>query len=547
MHGNNSMKWLTKFYLAAGWLVLTSGIVQGQDTLKPASPAPVPDTSEADRRALDETIRSLQVQLQNLSGQLNELREGQERARAETRKLRNELEQTKMQLAAKADGQNSAEPAPSSPTSAYLPTAVAASEGSAQEPGTAAERIAKMQEDQELAAAKIDEQSQTKVESGSKYRLRLSGIVLLNLFDNHGTVDNLDFPQIATEQGPLDSSHTFGGSLRQSQIGLEMFGPDVAGARTSANVRFDFAGGSPNIPYGNSTGFMRFRTGVIRLDWAKTSLIAGQDSLFFAPLAPTSLASLAVPSLSYSGNLWAWTPQVRIEHRVTLSEASSLLFQGGILDAAFGGVLPTDFSNRRSPTQGEQSGQPAYATRISLRQHAFNQEFTIGVGGYYGRQFWGPGRNIDSWTATTDLTLPLGRFFELSGEFYRGRAVGGFGGGIGQILVSGNLSAPGTFIIRGLDSMGGWAQLKFKPKSNFEVNGALGEDSPFSSELRRFPSGQYTYGSLLSKNLSPFVNFIYQVRSDVAFSVEYRRLRTTVLDYESHAANLVNLSLGYIF
>jgi hypothetical protein len=290
---------------------------------------------------------------------------------------------------------------------------------------------------------------------------------------------------------------------------------------------------------------MRFRTGVIRLDWAKTSLIAGQDSLFFAPLAPTSLASLAVPPLSYSGNLWGWTPQVRIEHRVTLSEASSLLFQGGILDAPTGEIPTTDYS--RSPTHSEQSGQPAYATRISLRQHAFNQEFTIGIGGYYGRQFWGLGRNVDSWTATTDLTLPLGRFFELSGEFYRGRALGGFGGGIGQsILQSGPLTNPGTFI-RGLDSMGGWAQLKFKPKSNFEVNGALGEDSPFSSELRRFDPSQTPYGSFLSKNLSPFVNFIYQVRSDVAFSVEYRRLRTSVLDYESHTANLVNLSLGYIF
>jgi hypothetical protein len=545
MHANNSRKLLVKFSLAASWLVLTSGIVQGQDTSKAASLAPFPGTAEADRRALDETIRSLQVQLQNLSGQLNELREGQERARAEARELRNELEQTKMQLTAKGDQQNSPEPAPSSPTSPYLPTAMAASEGGTQEPGTPAERIAKMQEDQELAAAKIDEQSQTKVESGSKYRLRLSGIVLLNLIDSHGTVDNLDFPQIATEQDPLfDSPHTFGGSLRQSQIGLEMFGPDVAGARTSANVRLDFAGGLPDTPNGASTGIMRFRTGIIRLDWAKTSLIAGQDSLFFAPLAPTSLASLAVPPLSYSGNLWGWAPQVRIEHRVTLSDASSLLFQGGILDAPTGELTSPVL---RFPTHSEQSGQPAYATRISLRQRAFNQELTIGVGGYYGRQFWGPGRNIDSWTASTDLTLPLGRFFELSGEFYRGRAVGGFGGGIGQsVLQSGSLLVPATFI-RGLDSMGGWAQLKFKPKSNFEVNGALGEDSPFSSELRRFAASQSLYGSLLSKNLSPFVNFIYQVRSDVAFSLEYRRLRTTVLDYESHSANLVNLSLGYIF
>ena len=54
--------------------------------------------------------------------------------------------------------------------------------------------------------------------------------------------------------GPLGSSGTFGGSLRQSQIGLEAFGPTIAGARTSANVQFDFAGGFPYTPNGVSFG-----------------------------------------------------------------------------------------------------------------------------------------------------------------------------------------------------------------------------------------------------------------------------------------------------
>ena len=47
-------------------------------------------------------------------------------------------------------------------------------------------------------------------------------------------------------------------------------------------------------------GLVRLRTGTFRMDWADTSVIAGQDTLFFAPLAPTSIATLAVPALSYS-------------------------------------------------------------------------------------------------------------------------------------------------------------------------------------------------------------------------------------------------------
>jgi len=225
-------------------------------------------------------------------------------------------------------------------------------------------------------------------------------------------------------------------------------------------------------------GLVRLRTGTIRLDWANTSIVAGQDGLFFAPLAPTSLATLAVPALSYAGNLWSWAPQVRIEHRIVLSEASSFSFQAGILDS-LSGDFPDD-PYIRYPSWGEESGQPAYAARVSWRHRAFGQNLTVGMGGYYGRQNWGFSRNVDGWAGTTDVTLPLGKLFEFAGEFYRGRGVAGLGGGIGQgILFSGSFVDPAT-TFKGLDSMGGWAQLKFKPRSNFEINGA----SDWTTRLR---------------------------------------------------------------
>ena len=90
-------------------------------------------------------------------------------------------------------------------------------------------------------------------------------------------------------------------------------------------------------------------------------------------------------------------------------------------------------------------------------------------------------------------------------------------------------------------------QLKFKPKTNFEVNFAYGQDNPFASELRSFPASAYYYGSSLSRNQSPFVNFIYRVRSDVLFSVEYRRLQTYTLDNNANSANQIGLGLGYAF
>jgi hypothetical protein len=409
------------------------------------------------------------------------------------------------------------------------------------------DRIGKLEEDQQVMEGKINDQYQTKVESGSKYRLRLSGLVLVNLFESRGTVNNLDFPQLAESQQanePNASPGSFGGTLRQSQIRLQAFGPDIAGARTSADVNLDFTGGFPDTPNGAWMGLLRMRTATFRMDWANTSIVAGQDRLFIAPLAPTSLATLSIPTLSYAGNLWAWTPQVRIEHRIVLSDASSLSFQAGILDSVTGDTPPDQFE--RYPSWGEQSGLPGIGTRVSWSHRMFGQDFTVGAGGYYGRQNWGFGRTVDGWVGTADLTLPLGKRFEFTGEFYRGRAVAGFGGGIGQdVLLNGSFNDPAT-TFRGLDSMGGWAQLKFKIKSNFEINGALGVDNPFAGELRRFNANTIYPGSY-TRNLSPLVNFIYQIRSDILFSTEYRYLNSSVLDSGSFSANHINLSLGYVF
>ena len=509
---------------------------------KPTTPSPSETSAEV--QALTAAILELKSQLRSMNDQLIELRKEQERARAEARELRKQLDTALARTL----------PGPASPVG-YDARAVAPSPApAAVEPGAPAsaaagqeipDRLSQIEENQQLLDAKISDQYQTKVESGSKYRVRLSGIFLLNVFANRGRVDNQDFPQLAASDDSGIAQNTFGGSLRQSQIGVEAFGPDVAGAHTSADLKFDFAGGFPDAPNGVTTGIVRLRTGTIRMDWTDTSLVAGQDRLFFAPLAPTSLASLAIPALSYNGNLWSWAPQVRIEHSIHFSDNSGLLLQGGILDALDGGE-PAD-SYGRLPTSGESSGQPAYATRVAWRQRSFGQQWTLGVGGYYSRQNWGFGRNVDSWAGTTDLSVPLGKFFSFEGEFYRGRSVGGLGGGIGQsILWNGPLADP-TTVVKGLDSMGGWAQLKFKPRANLEFNGAFGQDNPFASELNKFPWAGYSYGTPLARSHSAFVNFIYQVKSDFLVSAEYRRIRTYEINDGPYIANPINLSVAYIF
>jgi hypothetical protein len=548
MRGKSYAKFFLTIFVATNSVILgsLSGPVRMHAQERPlvVSSGPVSNDSAPEIRALSELIADLQAQVQSLNSQLGDLRKEQERATEEARDLHRELDLLKAGVS----------PATGGPSAQYGPattTQSATLTSSAQVPpqyGTAENRISHLEEDQEVMEGKINDQYQTKVEGGSKYRLRLSGIFLLNMYDNRGTVDNQDFPFLAEspQQDPLYASPgAFGGSLRQSQLRLQAFGPDVAGAHTSADLNFDFAGGLPQVPNGAAMGIVRLRTGTVRLDWPSTSIVAGQDRLFFAPLSPTSLATLAAPSLAYAGDLWAWTPQVRVEHRIALPDDSSLSFQGGLLDSLTGDIPPDLYG--RYPSWGEESGQPAYATRISWTRHIFGQSFTIGAAGYYGRQNWGYNRTVDGWAGMTDLTLPLGKRFELTGAFYRGRAVAGLGGGLGQsVLLNGPINSP-TTTYHGLDSIGGWAQLKYQVRPNLEINGALGIDNPYARELRQHNAYPTYSGPSLTRNLSPLVNIIYQIRSDILFSVEYRHLNTAVLDYGSYKATHVNMSLGYIF
>jgi hypothetical protein len=146
-----------------------------------------------------------------------------------------------------------------------------------------------------------------------------------------------------------------------------------------------------------------------------------------------------------------------------------------------------------------------------------------------------------------DLSLPLSKRFGLTAAFYRGRAVAGLGGALGQDVVwNGPLTSPAT-AIHGLDSVGGWAQLKFKATRKLEFNAAVGDDNPFAPELRRGSGDAGYLGVVVSRNFSPFVNFIYTVRSDVLFSLEYRQLRTFQLDEAVVSAHQVNVSMGYLF
>ena len=508
---------------------------------------PVPAAaSTAQDASLTETVKQLQQQVNELRSIVLDLRTESERYRTETQALRQELRSAITQIPRQGQGANdsgaslqpSIEPAQNTPSD----------QGSSHSESGSSARLAKLEEEYDLLTGKIDDQYQTKVESESKYRVRLSGLALLNLFTNRGNVDNADLPGLVNPPNAFNRPNSTGLSFRQSEIGLQVFGPEIGGARARGDVHFDFAGGFPNTPNGVTFGLMRLRTGTLRLDWAHTSIVAGQDSLFFSPLSPTSFATVAEPAFAYAGNLWSWTPQIRVEHRIVTSEDSSFMLQAGILDGLTG--EPSGSPWVRTPQAGEFSRQPAYASRLAWSHSLFGQNMTFGAGGYYSRQNWGLGRNIDAYAGTLDWTVPFSSHIALTGEFFRGRALGGLGGGLYQsALYNGYPTNPATSI-RGLDAIGGWSQLKFRASSKIEFNAGVGQDNPFAGELRAYPYSAYPSNQgngVVTRNQTELFNVIFRPRSDLIFSAEYRHISTFEPDSSRYTAEHVNLVMGILF
>jgi len=455
--------------------------------------------------------------------------------RAETAKLRDELESTRNLVAATPVAPNS----PAAEVPQENPSATSSSRTAIDD------QVAALEESSQLLSTKVDQQAQTKVESASKYHMRLSGIVLLNLFSNRGMTDSQDVPSYVLPTNDYFTHGSLGATMRQSEIGLEIFGPRIAGAKTSGQIQADFAGGFPSTLNGVNSGLFRLRTASARMDWEHTSIIAGQDELFISPLAPTSFASLAVPAFSYGGNLWAWTPQVRIEHTIDLSSEQRIRLQAGILDNLTGEPPYNPYG--RTTQAGERSGQPGIGGRASWTGSLFGKPLTLGTSGYYSRQSWGFQRRITGWASMMDWEIPLSSRFTLSGEFYRGLAIGGLGGGLGQsVIFNGSLLDPNT-AVHAINSTGGWSQLKFRATSKLEFNGAFGIDNPYATDLHIFPDGESYLDPTLARNHMALANLIYRPRSNLLFSTEYRHLRTFRINNEEFPADQVNLMMGILF
>ena len=402
-----------------------------------------------------------------------------------------------------------------------------------------------LEEERALLAAQVSSLEQTKVESGSKYRARLFGMALMQLVSTRGAVDNIDLPTLAVESTPGDSGGNISAAVRQSYIGIAVFGPRVRGVETSGDLRLDFFGGFPAANDGLSAPGVRLRTMQIAAEGTRLSLRAGQEAPFFSPLSPSSIASSAYPAMSSSGNIWAWTPQVYLERRFERSGNTTLSVRAGVLDALTGELPAGEYS--RLATAGERARMPASAVRVGARRGTAERALSAGASGYYSRQNWGFDRVVNAWALTTDWELPLSNAFRLSGEAYAGRAIGGLGGGAHSSVLFDGAPGDAASTVHPLDSLGGWAQVKVKHSPRVETNMAFGIDRSKPKAFDGFLQPPSDEAPSATRNGSGLLNVIYQLRSNLFLTAEYRRLWTRRFDGRNWLADHLNFGGAIVF
>ncbi len=478
------------------------------------------------------------------SEQIQRLTDSVARAQAQLDELRQQLLVLRRQMeqggsTVTTPGSPAATPAasPSVPDSAPLGTAAA---------------IDDLREQQAIQGSQIATHEQSKVESESKYPVKITGLLLLNGFVNTGQVDMAATPTLA-----VAGSGSTGASLRQTVLGLDARGPHLFGARSYADLSVDFDGNLQSgtsaanyTGYYGATTLLRLRTAHAGLQWQHTDAYFSLDRPIFSPQAPTSLTAVGEPALAWSGNLWTWNPQIGVTRDMGLTGSRMVRLQGALIDVGDAPLSPVAASATATgtpPTAAEQSRWPGAEARIALIGSK-PEGSRLGAGGYFAPHLNSlVDRRFDAWAGTLDAKLLLPAHLEFSGSFYRGVALGGLGGGGYKDFAYRVDTDTGGYYFQPLDDIGGWAQLKERIGERVELNAAFGLDNVFAHELRQYAVPGGSVYQNLARNRTYTGNVIYSPSAYLLFSLEYRNLHSSPIVGSPAGSNVIGIAAGYKF
>jgi len=354
------------------------------------------------------------------------------------------------------------------------------------------------------------------------------GFVGLDASLDSAMTDNGNYAYLVLPYVDGEEDDEFNVTANRSRLGVKLDGPDGENVDVSGRIEFDFYGGGAE-----NKANPRLRHAYVELRSSAVDVLAGQTWDVFSPLIPTTLNFIA---LWKSGNTGYRRPQIRLTKAVQVTDNAKVT------------VAASANRSMGRGYDGEDAGVPSFQGRAAFATKFVGGKFLeVGVSGLWGREESAYADSLgavttyelDSTGFAVDASVPLGEKVALKGEYFSGKNLRAYLGGVFQGIADvPSDEARGVEPVE-VEATGWWGQLTLRPASELAFNVGAGSDDP------DLPDGDTT--NEIEKNSTYFGNVVWTVAPSVTIGAEYARFETEYVGDKTYENNRMQLSFVYKF
>ena len=379
----------------------------------------------------------------------------------------------------------------------------------------------------------IEQRSRVTEDAVTGLRYKPYGYIKFDMAYDSTRTSGTDAPAfvLSETEGYEDDQH-LSMTVRQTRIGMDVFGPEIEGAKSSGKIEIDFY---DSATVENKAAPM-LRQAYWILQYPTWNVLAGQTWEVFSPAFPNMIN---YPYLALQGNPGYREPLIRYERtdkvfNETVLQTDLALARGIGANIRSASSLDDEDSDEAWPNIQARVGVKV-PTNVGKTDKTPGKPFIIGLSGELGQEELdgatsGEGAEYMTYAANIDWSVPVCTKLSFNGEVWGGRNLDGFMGGIGQGI--------NTTLGKPIDAYGGWSQLSYAHNAKWTFSLGGGIDDPANDDLS---------AAMRSCNSTVFTNAMYKLNDRTLVGVEVSRMQTDYVDSEDGTNTRVQGAVQYNF
>lgn len=357
-----------------------------------------------------------------------------------------------------------------------------------------------------------DEGKAEKSQEKKALTYKFYGYLKLDASYDDSRVDPGNYARWVLNESVNADDNQFNMTARQSRLGFWVEREVTNGILVRGRAEIDFyAGTSENK---NNPMMRHAYAEVIWVD-EDFSLVAGQTSDIISPLNPTTVTY--APAW-WAGNIGYRRPQIRLTKGIKMGDEGKLIIQG-----ALARTIGRDTMYDPGDT-GEDAGIPSVQGRIAYTFKINGKSGQLGVSGHWGKEEFDLDamnevtEELDTWSMNVEAQFPVSDKITVLGEWYTGKNMDAYLGGIGQGVNMATLTS--------IESTGAWGAVAIGPFDTMSFNFGASMDDPEDNDL---------WAGARCKNTAFWGNVFYELVPGMKFGAEVSHWQTAYVGVEDDA------------